>query len=78
MVLIDWFFLAAFGIGMALMSMFMDNIIEYLQKCAIFNISIFRLNFLSFSSIIYYGEERTNRLCLFGLCVHVFVLDSLH
>lgn len=33
MLLMDWLFLAILGIGMALTSMFMDNVIEYLQTC---------------------------------------------
>jgi hypothetical protein len=30
---IDWLFLAILGVSMALASMFMDNMIEYLQTC---------------------------------------------
>uniref|UniRef100_A0AC34RAT3 Uncharacterized protein n=1 Tax=Panagrolaimus sp. JU765 TaxID=591449 RepID=A0AC34RAT3_9BILA len=31
MMIVDWLYLAALGIGMALLSMFMDNMIEYMQ-----------------------------------------------
>ncbi|KAL3088330.1 hypothetical protein niasHT_023890 [Heterodera trifolii] len=40
LLLIDWLFLAILGIGMAMTSMFMDNLIEYLQTFQFFLISV--------------------------------------
>lgn len=33
MMLVDWLYLAALGIGMALLSMAIDQLIEYMQTC---------------------------------------------